>query len=77
MKTPESLKATEKEYKEAAWQTYTLAELGWWVHLFTKRAHHRADNEFGKEKRRKDLNDAQNYLNMMQAMVDDAKTRLL
>lgn len=73
METPKSLEAHEKDYRPAAWQTYTLLELGGWVHLLTKRAEHRSS----AEKRRKDLTDAQNYLDMMQAMVDDAKTRLL
>jgi len=73
MKTPRSIIKDEPNYKPNAWQAYTIAELGQWVHLLTKRAEHR--NE--KDKASKDLRDAQNYLDMMQAIVDDAKTRLL
>lgn len=54
------------DYKAQAWEAYTLAELGWWVHLFAKRAEHR-DNP---EKRAKDLYDARNYLAMMAAKLD-------
>lgn len=54
------------DYKPQAWETYTLAELGWWVHLLTKRAEHR-DNA---EKRAKDLYDARNYLDMMRTKLD-------
>lgn len=64
--TPGSLKANEENYKPAAWEDYTLAELGHWVHLFAKRAGHRAN----VEKRLKDLRDAQNYLDMMQAKLN-------
>lgn len=54
------------DYKPKAWEAYTLAELGQWVHLFAKRAEHR-DNA---EKRAKDLYDARNYLDMMRAKLD-------
>lgn len=73
MDTPESIVKDESHYKPAAWQHYTLSELGDWVHLLTKRAEMRSE----KDKARKDLTDAQSYLDMMQVMVDDAKTRLL
>ena len=63
---PEQLDQYDAEYKPQAWEAYTLAELGWWVHLFAKRAGHRSD----AEKRAKDLNDADNYLAMMKAKVD-------
>jgi hypothetical protein len=54
------------DYKPQAWEAYTLAELGWWVHLLTTRAEHR-DNP---EKRAKDLYDARNYLDVMSAKLD-------
>lgn len=54
------------DYKPSAWEAYTLAELGQWVHLFAKRAEHR-DNP---EKRAKDLYDARNYLEMMRGKLD-------
>lgn len=69
MNTPESIVPHEPKYTDKAWQQYTLAELGQWVHLLHKRAGHRAD----PAKRAKDLEDAQNYLHMMQAWLDDAK----
>lgn len=51
-----------------SYKNYTIAELGHWVHLSVKRAGNR---EFS-EKREKDLMDAQNYLDMMQAHIDAA-----
>lgn len=66
---PESIEHHQVDYKSDAWKQYTLQELGYWVHLFVKRAEHR-DNA---EKKVKDLHDAQNYLNMMQSYIDAAK----
>lgn len=63
---PKQLDPHQREYKPQAWQAYTLQELGMWVHLFAKRAEHRAD----QDKRRKDLYDARNYLKMMEAHLD-------
>jgi hypothetical protein len=71
-KTPESIKPMAPEYKDRAWEQYTLQELGNWVHLFAKRATHRADSA----KRTKDIADAQNYLNMMQAHLDALALRV-
>jgi hypothetical protein len=47
----------------------TLAELGWWVHLLTKRAEMRTN----PEKRAKDLYDARNYHTMMGARLEMAE----
>lgn len=69
VKQPEALAAYQFHYYTSAWQQYTLQELGNWVHLFVKRAAHRSD----PAKKRKDLEDAQNYLLMMQAHIDAAK----
>jgi hypothetical protein len=66
IENPPALLAHEEDYHPEAWHEYTLAELGWWVHLLTKRAGHRKDGP----KRDKDLEDAQNYLSMMQAILD-------
>jgi hypothetical protein len=63
----DNLEKHQKDYKPNAWKNYSIFELGLWVHLLTKRAMHR-NNE---EKRGKDLYDAQNYLNMMQAKLDE------
>lgn len=65
MKTPEQIVTHASDYKNKAWQQYTQEELGWWVHLLTKRAGHR-DNE---DKKAKDLYDAGNY----QAMLDEMR----
>lgn len=69
LETPPSLEEHEPKYKANAWEEYTLQELGNWVHLFVKRAGHRSDTS----KRDKDLTDAQNYLDMMQAHIDAAR----
>ena len=54
------------EERAIAEQDYTLQELGYWVHLLATRSQHRSN----PEKRAKDLYDAQNYLDMMQARLD-------
>jgi hypothetical protein len=66
---PESLAAHQPDYRENAWNEYTIAELGWFVHLLAKRAGHRAN----PEKRAKDLTDAQNYLDVIQAKLNALK----
>ena len=43
VKIPESIKEHQSKYKEGIWQTYSVHELGMWVHLFLKRATHRSD----------------------------------
>lgn len=68
LNTPESIIEHEPKYHSNSWKQYTVAELGQWVHLLVKRAYHRSD----MQKRAKDLNDAQNYLNMMQAHINAA-----
>lgn len=61
MKTPESILPFSKEYEDHSWEDYTTQELEMWVHLLIKRAGHR----IRRDKRDKDLLDAQNYLNML------------
>ena len=58
----ERLEKHEKDYVNSAWENYTLKELGNWVYLLSKRAQHRTN----KDKIRKDLYDAKNYLAMME-----------
>lgn len=53
-------------YIEGSWDDYTMAELGQFVHLLSKRANHRSD----PEKRAKDIADACNYWRMMGAKLD-------
>ena len=69
MQGPKEIEKHQQDYKAAAWEAYTLAELGNFVHLLAKRAEHRAD----AAKREKDLYDAQNYLSMMQAKLNHQK----
>jgi hypothetical protein len=61
-----TIAAHQGDYKPQAWEAYTLAELGQWVHLLATRAQHRDT----AEKRAKDLYDARNYLEMMRAKLD-------
>ena len=65
LEEPAELSEHSTKYNDNAWRDYTVAELGMFVHLLVKRAEHRADIE----KKTKDLNDAQNYLRMMQAHI--------
>ena len=65
MKEPEIIAQDAPKYKPAAWQEYTVAELGQWIHLFLKRAEMRAD----AQKRDKDIQDARAYLSMIEAHV--------
>ena len=69
METPKSIEAHQDDYKPQAWEAYTFGELGTWVHLLATRAGHRSN----PEKRKKDLQDAQNYLDMMQANLNALK----
>lgn len=68
--TPTGCAIHQKDYKANAWESYSFQELGDWVHLLTKRAEHR-DNP---EKKSKDLYDAQNYMDMMQAKLNALKS---
>lgn len=72
MRTPEGILPHSKKYKDRAWQNYTLTELGDWVHLLAKRSQHRTDPAAAI----KDITDAQNYLDMMEAHLQDLRTRL-
>lgn len=70
--TPQTIDQPASSYKVPnAWEVYSLNELGQWIHLLVKRAHHR----FNGEKRSKDLQSAQNYLNLMQVVIDEAVSR--
>ena len=63
MATPEKIKEHAHKYKDGAWRDYGYDELAAWVHLLTKRASHRTDFK----KAQKDLDDANNYLEMLKA----------
>lgn len=66
MNTPTQLTVHSSKYIDNAWQQYTIAELGNFVHLLAKRSEHRSD----VAKRQKDLEDARNYLRMIEAKLD-------
>jgi hypothetical protein len=68
-KIPPSLLPHSPDYRAGSWRSYSICELGWFVHLLAKRAQHREN----PEKKRKDLYDAQNYLNIIQAKLDALK----
>lgn len=63
---PESCVPHTLDYKNNIWTEYTFQELADWVHLLSTRAQHRVPGP----KQQKDLYDAQNYLNMMQAKLE-------
>jgi hypothetical protein len=71
MQTPPALEPHQSDYHPQAWLQYSLMELGMWVHLLAKRAEHRLD----PEKQAKDLYDAQNYLSMMKAKLDELQSK--
>jgi hypothetical protein len=64
---PTAIKEHQPDYKDRAWEQYSMEELGQWVSLLTKRATHRKN----PEKMKKDLYDARNYLSMMDAKLKD------
>ncbi len=68
METPASLLPHEPKYKPDAWKEYSIAELGGIVAFFVKRSAMRANPKAAE----KDLTDAQNYLDMIQAHLDAA-----
>jgi hypothetical protein len=72
LETPERIVKDEPNYKPAAWQEYEVHELGWWVHLFVKRALMRGN----PAKAGKDLDDAQAYLDMAQAHINAAREKV-
>lgn len=70
--TPEGIKPHASDYKNRAWTNYSMEELGQWIALLCKRSSHRAN----VEKRKKDLHDARNYLNMLCAQVSHLEDQL-
>jgi hypothetical protein len=57
--------------KTRAWGDYNFSELGAWVHLLTKRSEQRMT----LEARAKDLQDARNYLGMMDRKLGEFEER--
>ena len=72
MKTPSSILPLSEDWQNGSWRDYDIHELGMWVHVLVKRAYHRTKTKDAK----KDLEDAQNYLNMMQEHINQAKEDL-
>jgi len=56
-----------KDYKTDAWKEYYIDELQSWVTLLVKRATHRNNIE----KAKKDLQDARNYLDMLESSLEE------
>jgi len=56
-----SIEQHNKDYRQNAFEEYTIGELAMWVHLLEKRAGMRAN----PEKHEKDLYDAANYRQML------------
>ena len=73
MATPEKIKKHAHRFKDGTWRDYSFEELADWVHLMTKRANHRT--EFVKVV--KDLDDAENYLAIMNAKLAEARLYIL
>lgn len=71
--TPEQIKPHAHKYSEGAWRNYSYEELAQWVALLTKRATHRTQFE----KVIKDLDDAENYLAMMNSKVAEMRQEIL
>jgi hypothetical protein len=69
MDTPASIVPHQPDYNQDAWKEWNPYELGNAIAFFIKRSGHRAS----PVKKTKDLTDAQNYLNMLQAHLDEAK----
>ena len=72
LQMPTSIRENESEFVSGSWRKYSITELGNWVHLLVKRATHRMD----AKKARKDLKDAQSYLDIMQAHIDAANRQV-
>jgi len=61
-----SIEEHAEKYKEDAWKQYSLGELCAWVDNLVKRSGHRSN----PDKKAKDLDDAQNYLDMVKTDLD-------
>lgn len=71
--TPESIIPNAPDYKNRAWEEYTVAELGNIIHFFVKRAGHRQD----PVKAAKDLKEARAYRDMLNAKIDEAEQKFV
>lgn len=67
METPERIREHSAKYMHGAWRNYDFEELAQWISLLSKRATHRTE----LAKKVKDLDDAENYLAMLNAKFDE------
>ena len=67
--TPQGCVEHQPKYKAKAWEDYSFHDLGMWVHVLGTRAGHRSD----ATKKAKDIQDAQNYLDMMQSKLNEVR----
>lgn len=73
MATPDKIKKHASRFKNGSWRHYSYEELAQWINLLTKRAANRSEIE----KVHKDLDDAENYLEMLNAKVSEARLHIL
>lgn len=65
--TPEQIKEHSSKYKNKSWENYTPEQLSHWVINMGIRATHRTE----EHKAKKDIQDARNYLAMLEAWLDE------
>lgn len=65
MSTPKSLTPHKDDFKKGSWRNYSPVELAGWAHLLSTRAQNRDSAQ--TDKIAKDLYDAQNYIDMLDA----------
>lgn len=76
--TPDQIKEHSENYKDGAWRNYSIDELAGWVNNLSKRALHRStETTESRQKARKDITDARNYLAMIEAHVDHREQEVL
>jgi len=71
--TPKGILKYASRYKDGTWRNYSFTELAQWVVLLAKRASHRAKFEDVI----KDLDDAENYMAMMNAKLAEERQEIL
>jgi len=64
-KLPKEIQEHQKDYIKDIWKEYTHEELMWWVTLLVRRSTHRTN----KDKSLKDIEDARNYLWMLEESI--------
>lgn len=67
-----NVQSNNSEKKESMKCDYDMDQLGWWVHLLTTRSSYRAD----PKSRKKDLQEARSYLNMMDDVLSHLEDQL-